>query len=126
MDTEKYVEIQKKIRDGKSPNDEGPYYHHSWWESYKGGIKGKLGGVIGGGIVGALVGGIVATVATLVPALGMGFAGALGIMGAFAAAGSMYGAHEFGEIGRITGAVAASQKHAEARMKSFEEGKFSK
>ncbi len=46
MDTEEHIEIQKAIRDGRPETDEGPYYHESWWESYKGSVKGKLGGSI--------------------------------------------------------------------------------
>lgn len=118
LDSEKYAELQKKLASGQSPNDEGPYYHHSWWESYKGGIKGKLGGVVIGALVGAVMGAGVAVI------IGMS-ASLLPIAGAFAAAGIAYGAHEFGDIGKITGAVAASQKQAEVRMKSFEDGKFS-
>jgi hypothetical protein len=119
MDTEKYLEVQRKIRKGQSPNDEGPFYHHSKWESYKGSIKGKLGGAIIGGLVGAVIGGVVAgLLATGI--VGPGLA-ALGIgkialtVAAMAGAGIMYGMHEFGDIGKIGGAVAAGLKQADAR-----------
>ncbi len=36
----------------------------------------------------------------------------------------LYGAHEFSDVGKITGAVAAAQEKAEHRMQAFEQGKF--
>lgn len=120
MDTEKYIEIQKKLDTGKSPSDEGPYYHHAWWESYKGGVKGKFGGVIIGASVGGAIGALVAGAAAIVGTGGL----ALPIIGSFAAAGLLYGAHEFSEVGKVTGAASAVQQQAELRMKAFEEGKF--
>ncbi|MGE0754748.1 MAG: hypothetical protein AB7L92_06270 [Alphaproteobacteria bacterium] len=113
MDTEKYLILEKKIEKGLSPTDEGPFYHHGWWESYKGSIKGKLGGVVIGGLMGAIVGlAVAATLATFstLPtlALGMAFAGITG-------AGILYGAHEFGDIGKIQGSVAAGLEQADGR-----------
>ncbi len=123
MDSEKYNEVQELIKKGRSPNDEGPFYHHTFWESYKGSIKGKLGGVVIGGLIGALVG---TAVFLLLPELGLAASAlsATGIIGGMAAAGVMYAAHEFGEIGRITGAISASEKDAEKRMQEFEKSKF--
>ena len=60
MDTEEDLEIQKAKLAGHTQTDEGPYYHKSWWESYKGGVKGKLGGVVIGALVGAVIGVIAA------------------------------------------------------------------
>ncbi len=126
MDTEKYKELQHQIDQGLSPNDEGPYYHHSWWESYKGSVKGKFGGLAIGALVGGIMGSLIATIVTLTagPAA-LGAAGMAGLIGAFAAGGAVFGVHEFSEIGKVTGAVAASQEEAEIRMKLYEEGKFS-
>src|SRR5262249_1270083 len=124
MDSEKYLELQKKINKGVSPSDSGPYYHHAWWESYKGGVKGKLGGVVTGIIVGGIVGGLVAGSLLVARPAALGTSAALAIAGVFAAGGGIYGAHEFGDIGKVVGAVAATQEQAEARMKSFEAGKF--
>lgn len=119
MDSEKHQEIQELIRSGRQPSDEGPFYHHTFWEAYKGSIKGKLGGTVIGALMGAVVG---VAVFAILP---VGIAGAGAIIGGFAAAGMIYGGHEFSEIGRVTGAVAAAGKDAENRMQEFEKGKFS-
>ncbi len=79
-------------------------------ESYKGGVKGKLGGVVSGVLLGAIVGGVVAAALVLTPALGIGGAALLPVVGAFAAAGGIYGAHEFGDVGKVVGAVSAVQE----------------
>lgn len=124
MDTEEHIEIQKAIRAGKPETDEGPYYHESWWESYKGSVKGKLGGAVIGAVVGAAIG-VVAALA--IPAIaGVALTGAtFGLtVAAFAAGGMMYGEHEFSEVGKVTGAVAAAHEKSEQRMKAFEAGKF--
>jgi hypothetical protein len=121
MDTEKHLEIQQKIVHGESPNDEGPYYHHAWWESYKGGVKGKLGGLVIGGFIGGIAGLIAGAALALTP---LGLAALPLTALAFAGGGMMYGMHEFGDIGKVTGAVSAAQRQAEVRMKTFEEGKF--
>ncbi|MDE3016388.1 MAG: hypothetical protein KGI29_05650, partial [Pseudomonadota bacterium] len=84
----------------------------------------------GGLFIGALIGlvaGITAVLAiSLLPAgaglTGLSFAA---IIGGFTAGGMIYGAHDFDTVGKVTGAVAASQETAEDRMKSFETGKFS-
>jgi nucleoside phosphorylase len=113
MDSEKYIKLEKQLEHGESPNDEGPFYHHSFWESYKGSIKGKLGGIAIGALIGAVVGGIVvgamALATSLAPAvLGITFVGITG-------AGLLYGMNEFSEIGKIVGAQAAVQEQADAR-----------
>jgi hypothetical protein len=124
MDTKEHIEIQKAIAAGQPETDEGPFYHESWWEAYKGSIKGKLGGAVVGALVGALVGTAAALILPVfsIGALTLGSVGALA--GTFAAAGMAYGAHEFSDVGRVTGAVAAAQEKAEQRQQSFEEGKF--
>jgi hypothetical protein len=120
MDTEKHLEIEKKIREGKSPNDEGPYYHHAWWESYKGGVKGKLGGAIIGTLVGAVVGGIVA--ATLAVAAIPGPLLAI-TLAAFTGVGMIKGYQEFGEVGKIVGSNAAQSRLLESRLRTMMDGK---
>jgi len=121
MDTEEDLEIQKAFRTGQSQTDEGPYYHTSWWESYKGGVKGKLGGIAVGALPGAAVGLVAAAVLSFVVPGGVSI---LAVTAGFAAAGMIYGAHEFSEVGKITGAVAAAHEESEERMKSFENSKF--
>jgi len=117
MDSEKYLELESKFEKGESPSDEGPFYHHSWWEAYKGSIKGKVGGIVVGGLMGAILGAVVAgamklgifgLAATATPAIGIAFAGLMG-------AGILYGMYEFGDIGKIVGAQAATQKQADVR-----------
>lgn len=125
MDTEEHIEIQKAKVEGHSLRDEGPYYHHSWWESYKGGVKGKIGGLFIGALIGLIAGATAAAAISLLP--GVPELGALSftaIIGGFTAGGMLYGAHDFDTVGKVTGAVAASQETAEERMKSFETGKF--
>ena len=56
MDSEKYNDMVKLLREGRQVTDEGPYYHHSWWESYKGSVKGKLGGALLGSVIGVMAG----------------------------------------------------------------------
>jgi hypothetical protein len=125
MDTEKYLELQKKMDQGLSPNDEGPYYHHAWWESYKGSVKGKFGGLVIGAAIGGVIGAVIAGIAALsMGAAAIGLPLAAGLVGGFASAGALFGVKEFGDIGKVTGAVAASQEEAEVRMKLYEEGKF--
>ena len=125
MDTEKYQKLKKQMDQGLSPNDEGPYYHHAWWEAYKGSVKGKLGGLVIGTVVGSIVGAVVAGGVVLVAGAGaIGLAGSAAVVGAFAAGGALFGTHEFSSIGKITGAVSAAQDESEIRMKLYEEGKF--
>jgi hypothetical protein len=112
MDSEKYLKLEKAIEDGQSPSDEGPFYHHSFWEAYKGSIKGKLGGIV----IGAVMGLAVATVTATALAFAGLAAGAVGT--AFvtvAGAGMLYGMIEFGEIGKLVGTAAATQEQADAR-----------
>lgn len=120
MDTEEHLELKDRRFHGKPETDEGPYYHDSWWEAYKGSVKGKLGGSIVGTFIGTLVG--VGVAAILAPTAGLAVA-AVTVAG-FAGAGLLYGAHEFSDVGKVTGAVAAAQETAEKRMKNFETGKF--
>lgn len=124
MDTEESLKIQKAAASGYTQTDEGPYYHKSWWESYKGGVKGKLGGVVIGALIGAIVGVVAAAVMSLALPAGLTIGAAAAVTGGFAAGGMMYGAHEFSEVGKVTGAVAAAHEKSEERMKSFENGKF--
>lgn len=119
MDSAEHKEIQELIKEGRHPSDEGPFYYHSFWQAYKGGVRGKVGGFLIGTLLG-VASGLVAA-ACLLPVAGIS---SLTIIGGFTAAGMLYGAHEFSEVGRVTGAVAAAQKDAETRMQSFEEAKF--
>lgn len=118
MDSEKNTHMRELLEAGRPVTDEGPYYHHSWWEAYKGSVKGKLGGGFLGGSIGVVVGTI--AVAAL---SATGLAIPLTVAG-FAAAGMLYGLHEFSDVGKVTGAVAAAHKVGEQRMRAFEEGKF--
>lgn len=116
MDTSEHVEIQEAHHLGRPQTDEGPYYHESWWESYKGSVKGKMGGAVIGAGMGAAVG-VAATIA--IPLLGGALltAGALAMtVSGFAAAGMLYGAHQFENVGAVTGAVAAGLETAERRQ----------
>src|SRR5688500_20157160 len=100
MDSEEHLEIQHARRIGHPQTDEGPYYHDTLWETYKGSVKGKLGGAIIGALLGAAVG-VAAAIALpffggavlTVGALGMTVAG-------FSAGGMLYGAHEFADNNR--------------------------
>lgn len=120
MDTEKHIHIQHKLDIGKSPNDEGPYYHHTWWEAYKGGVKGKLGGVAIGSIIGAAMGIAVVAAVAVLSGVVISAGGILATIGGFTAAGLLYGAHEFSEVGKVTGAVSAGLSQAELRLKTSE------
>ena len=122
MDTQEHIEIKHALSAGHSQTDEGPYYHGAWWESYKGGVKGKLGGVVIGALIGAGVGVAAAGVLSLAVAGGIEFAAV--VIAGFAAGGMLYSAHEFSEVGKVTGAVAAAHEKSEERMKNFEDGKF--
>ena len=116
MDTSEHVEIQEAKHLGHPQTDEGPYYHDSWWESYKGSVKGKLGGAVIGAGMGAAIG-VAAVIA--IPLVGGALltASALAMtVSGFAAAGMMYGAHQFENVGAVTGAVAAGLETAERRQ----------
>ena len=123
MDTEEAKEIAHHQRIGHPQTDEGPYYHNAWWEGYKGGVKGMLGGLIIGAIVGALMGALVMGGLALagIPLAGIGIAA---VIGGFSALGAYHGAHEFNQVGIVTGAVSASHERAEERMKEFEDSRF--
>ncbi len=120
MDTEKLVEIDEKKAAGKPVTDEGPYYHHAWWESYKGSVKGMLGGAVVGGLMGSVVG--VAAAAILLPTVGI--AAAITAAVAFVGIGIIKGVEEFSQIGISAGAVAAGLDTAERRNKLYLESKF--
>lgn len=124
MDSEEHHHIENLIANGRPANDEGPFYHHTFWESYKGSVKGKLGGLIIGGTIGLLVGGIAVGILSLIPGIIIAPI-ALGIIGGVSVAGMMYGAHEFSEVGREAGAVAAGLNDLEKRNQQFEISKFS-
>lgn len=120
MDTEKLVEIEEKVKKGKPVTDEGPYYHHAWWESYKGMVKGKLGGAVIGAIMGSVVG---VAAAAVLSTIGAPIAAGV-VIAAFAGAGMIKGVHEFSQIGASAGAVAAGLDTAERRNKLYLDGKF--
>lgn len=124
MDTEEHVKIKRLQGSGRPETDEGPYYHESWWESYKGGVKGKLGGLIIGALTGAAVGAVAVIMIGMLGNVALGAGAIAAIVGGFSAGGLLYGAHEFSEVGKVTGAVAAAHEKAELRMKAFEAGKF--
>jgi len=120
MDTEEDIEIKQAKHDGRPETDEGPYYHESWWESYKGSVKGKLGGSIIGAALGAAIGATAAIILVFTaPTIAV-----LPIIAGFAGAGMLYGAHEFSEIGKIVGSDAATAEKLEHRIKNFENSKF--
>jgi len=117
MDSEKNTHMRELVEAGRPVTDKGPFFHHAKWESYKSGIEGKLGGGMLGAGMGAVTGCLaVAGIALATAALP---AMPLLIVGGFSAAGLLYGVHEFGEVGKIAGAVAASDKLQEKRIKPF-------
>ncbi|NBX03268.1 MAG: hypothetical protein EBR02_04250 [Alphaproteobacteria bacterium] len=88
---------------------------HAFWETYKGGVKGKLGGFVLGAIVGAVLGIPAALIlAGSLPALGF-----TGIVAAFSGAGMLYAAHDFDQVGKISGGIAAGLQTTEGRLKKF-------
>lgn len=124
MDSEKNAHMRELLLEGRPVTDEGPYYHHAWWEAYKGGVKGKLGGGVLGAGIGAATGMAAATAAVLLAPAAIG-ATAIGLtIAGFAGAGMLYGVGEFSKVGQVTGAVASTQKTAERRMKAYEDSKF--
>jgi len=114
MDSSENHEIQKAQKFGHPETDEGPYYHEAWWESYKGSVKGKFGGAVIGAGLGAVVG-IAAILCA--PIAGVLITGGViaATVGGFSAAGMLYGAHQFENVGTVTGAVAAGLETAEKR-----------
>lgn len=121
MDTEKLLELEHKIEKGKSLSDEGPYYHHTWWESYKGASKGELGGVVVGAVLGLSIGTIAAVAAAV---SGVVAVTAPAIILTATAGGMIYGLHKFANVGAVAGAVSSTAHQGEARMRAYEEGKF--
>jgi len=118
MDTKEHIEIQEAIQQGLPATDEGPYYHEPWWESYKGSIKGYLGGAVAYTGVGAAIG--LATAGLLFFTGLAAAATVMPIVAGCAAAGLLYGAHEFNEIGKIVGSGAAiAEKQEERSDKKF-------
>lgn len=124
MDTEEQREIVKLQHEGRPATDEGPYYHESWWESYKGGVKGTLGGLIIGAAIGAAAGAVIAGIAAVAAPAGIGLGTAGLIVAGVSTFGMFEGAHKFANVGVVTGAVAAAHEKAEERIKEFEGAKF--
>lgn len=115
MDSEEHHEVTEALRKGAPETDEGPYYHKTWWEGYKGGVKGLLGGLLLGACVGSVIGMGAAGIMLSLDLVGTGLVG--GIVAAFAAGGMLLGAEEFSTVGIVTGANAASHEEAEIRNK---------
>lgn len=123
MDTFELKEQEELLENGRPATDKGPYFHHITMESYKGSPRGKLGGGFIGLGVGSLVGAAVAAVTAAITGdfhLGPSLMAVAGC----AAGGTLYGMHEFSEVGKISGAVAMAHKLSETRMKEFEKAKF--
>ena len=121
MDSHEAHKLENARIEGRSETDEGPYYHNSWWEAYKGSAKGKFGGAVIGAVVGAVLGVIAFPI--LAAAGAATSTVALTVLG-LSAAGMAYGAHEFGDIGKTVGSDAALGDKLEKRMKSYVGGKF--
>ncbi len=115
MDTAEAHEIKQAQKHGHPETDEGPYYHDAWWESYKGSVKGKLGGAVIGAGMGAVIGVAATMMLPIFGGVALGAAAVAMTVSGFSAAGLMYGAHEFADVGRVTGAVAAGLETAEKR-----------
>lgn len=126
MDREELEELAFHRKNGRPETTRGPYYHKTWWESYKGAVKGILGGIMVGGMVGAIAGGAVIGVLALATA-GTG-ALTTPLVGGILAATTLFGMHEgkekFEKIGIATGAVAAAQEISEVRMKEYTRDKL--
>ncbi len=121
MDSEEAREIAHHAALGKPETDEGPYYHESWWEAYKGTVKGLLGGLIIGAGVGLAAGGVALG---LLAAFTTMHLAAVPVLLGFAAVGAVLGGHEFSQVGNVTGAVSAAHEKAEERIKEFENSRF--
>lgn len=124
MDTEEAREIAHHQQTGKPETDEGPYYHESWWEAYKGAVKGVFGGLVIGAAVGLTFGAAAAGLLSFVLPGGMSLGGFSMLALGFSALGGVLGAHEFSQVGVVTGAVAAAHEKAEVRIKEFETSRF--
>jgi ABC-type multidrug transport system fused ATPase/permease subunit len=130
MDSEKNTHMRELLEAGRPVTDEGPFYHHAFWESYKGSVKGQLGGgLLGAGIgvaTGLVAAGIVTTAAVTFPALAIPAMTLTGVgvtVAGFSAAGMLYGVHKFEDVGKIAGAQAATAKIAEKRLKPYIDAK---
>lgn len=124
MDTEEAREIAHHQYIGRPETDEGPYYHESWWEAYKGGVKGLLGGLIIGGGVGAIAGVMAAGAIALILGGAVTPLAVGGIVLGFSAFGAYHGASEFAHVGIVTGAVSAAQEIAEDRLRDHDLSRF--
>jgi hypothetical protein len=122
MDSQELEEIAFHQQNGRPETTKGPYYHQTWWESYKGAVKGILGGIVVGGLVGAGVGGAVIGALTLA---GINIGGAAGVVLASTTLFGMYeGKEKFEKVGIASGASAAAAEVSEVRMKEYVRGKF--
>lgn len=124
MDTEEARKIAHHASLGKPETDEGPYYHESWWEAYKGAVKGVIGGLAIGAGLGLAVGAVAVGALALIGGVTVTTALAGSVALGFSGLGAVLGAHEFSSIGTVTGAVAAAHEKAEERIKEFEESRF--
>lgn len=117
MDSEELAEIAFHQKNGRPETTKGPYYHKSWWESYKGAVKGILGGVVIGGLIGAGVGGLI------IGALTVASVDVAGYVGIILASTTLFGIYEgkekFEKVGITSGAVAAASEISEVRMKEY-------
>jgi hypothetical protein len=122
MDSEEELEIKELRSHGKPETTEGPYYHKTWWEGYKGGVKGTLGGIIIGGALGAGIGGAILGALALAS---VPVTGSVGLVLAASSAFGMYkGATKFESVGVTAGAISASQEVSEVRMKEYVREQF--
>lgn len=121
MDSEKITHMREMIAEGRPVTDKGPYSHRGFWEGYKGSVEGKLGGSVIGGILGTAAGILAATgLLLLAPATLVVTTAMIGTtIAGFTAAGLVYGAHEFSDIGKSNGPVAAGLDEFEKRIKPF-------
>ncbi len=114
MDTEEELKLEKASFQ-KQMAAETDNRLHAFWESYKGGIKGKIGGFVLGALVGATLG---IPAATLLSTAGVSISFGSIVLG-FTCAGMLYGAHEFDQVGKISGGVAAGLQTTEGRLKKY-------
>lgn len=120
MDTEELEEMAFHRKHGRPETTRGPYYHKTWWESYKGAVKGILGGIAVGGMIGAISGGAIIGVIALTGGLpAIGGVGVGGILAATTLFGMHEGKEKFEKVGITTGAVAAAQEISEVRTKTY-------
>lgn len=123
MDTEEIKELEHLEHSGKKLTDKGPYFYVTKWGAYKGGRRSEIGGSVIGLATGTLVGvGVAAVVALSAGTVVWPVAGA--IIAGCATGGTLFGYHEFGHIGTITGAVSSSLTLEEERTKGFMNAKF--